>query len=389
MAYKDLDATRRVQKCTIDVINHPKYRSLAGVIMMGETRVEDDPALCPTAYTDGFNKTYGRDFVMSMSEPEMRFVVLHEGMHVALRHLVTWLWMYKEDPMLANVACDFVVNLLLVSSDEGSQFIMMPAAGCLDQKYQGMDSGEVFRELKKNGASVGGGVGFDKHGWEEAKGRSAEATRKLGEEVVKALQQGAVLAGKVHGDMARAVGEITAPKIDWAEQLREFVTSLCTGREMSTWRRPNRRLVDSGVYMPSSYSERIGRIVLGVDTSGSIGGEDINKFLSEVAGVAKAVTPELVDLLYWDTRIAAHEKYGRGQYETLLQSTRPKGGGGTAPSCVLRYLNAQRIRPECVVMLTDGHVGGDWGGGVWPCPVLWVITGNKRTTAATGKTLHI
>jgi len=392
MGYKDLDAERRVQKCTLDVLTHVKYRSMAGVLMMGVSRVEDDPKKCPTAYTNGLDKTYGRAFVTGITEPEMRFVILHETLHVALRHLITWMWMWKEDPELANKACDLVINLLLVLSDEGEGFIKMPKEGCFDAKYKGMDSGEVYRLLKKDkedGKGGGGGPqGFDKHGWEEAKGRSTEATKVLDKQVGDALQQGGVLAGKLGGELSRAIGEVMAPKVDWVEQMRDFVTSLCTGKEMSTWRRPNRRTIDSGVYMPSSYSESVGRIGVGVDTSGSISGAAISKFVSEVVGLSKLVTPELVDLMYWDTKVATHEKYGSGQYDLIAASTKPKGGGGTRPSCVTEYIRADKLRFECVIMLTDGYVDGDWGG-QWPCPVLWVIAGNKRVTAGTGKTIHI
>ena len=31
MGYKDLEAERRVQKCTLDVLTHTKYRSLSPV----------------------------------------------------------------------------------------------------------------------------------------------------------------------------------------------------------------------------------------------------------------------------------------------------------------------------------------------------------------------
>ncbi|MCG3772518.1 MAG: hypothetical protein JW384_03732 [Nitrosomonadaceae bacterium] len=397
MGYQDLEAERRVQKCTLDVLTHTKYRSMAGVLMMGVTRVEDDPKKCPTAYTNGLDKTYGRVAVMQWVEPEMRFVILHEALHVALRHLITWMWMWKENPELANKACDLVINLLLILSDDNEGFIKMPEEGLLDLKYKGMDSGEVYRLLKKDKEEgkqqpgqpgQGEPQGFDAHGWEEAKSRSAEATKALDKQVGDALQQGNVLIGKMGGDLSRAIGEVMAPKVDWVEEMREFVVSLCIGKEMSTWRRPNRRTIDSGVYMPSSYSESVGRIGVGVDTSGSISGAAISKFTSEVIGIAKLVTPELIDLMYWDTRVAAHEKYGPGQYDLIASSTKPKGGGGTAPSGVTAYMREKKMRPQCVIMLTDGYVGGDWGG-QWPCPVLWVIADNKRATAGTGKTIHI
>jgi predicted metal-dependent peptidase len=390
MSYQDLSAEQQVQKCSLEVMTHTKYRSLAGILMMGVTKVVDKDARCSTAYTDGLNKTYVRPFVESLSEPEMRFVILHEGMHVTLRHLVTWLGLFKEDATTAGQACDYVINLLLVDSDAGSGFILMPGGdnkGLYDLKYKGMDTGEVYRLLKQEGKGGGKG-GFDVHGWEEAKGRTEEGTKAIEKEVAAALQQGAVLVGKLSGDMARAIGEITEPKVDWVEQMREFVVSLCAGKEMTTWRRPSRRSIDSGDYMPSSYSEAIGRVGVGVDTSGSIGGAMVSRFLSEVGGIGKLVSPELMDLLYWDSRVQGHEKYGPGQYDNLVQSTKPKGGGGTRPSCVTAYLQEKKIKPECMIMLTDGVVGSDWGG-QWPCPVLWCIVGGRRVTAGTGKTIHI
>ena len=393
MSFQNLTEEQMVQKCTLDVLTHPKYRSLAGVIMMGATRVEDNPKKCPTAYTNGLDKIYGRAFIRSLTEQEVRFLVLHECMHVALRHLITWLWMWKDDPVLANQACDYVINLLLMLSDDGEGFIKMPKEGCLDLRFKGMDSGEVFRLLKedkKNGkAGKGGGPqGFDEHGWEEAKGRSEEQVTGLDKQVGDAMQQGTILVGKIGGEMGRAITEILAPKVDWVEEMREFVVSLCSGKDMSTWRRPNRRTIDSGNYMPSSYSEAVGRVGLGTDTSGSVVGKVLTRFVSEAVGIVTLVHPEAVDLLYWDSKVAAHEVYGPGQYESMAQSTKPKGGGGTSPSCVTAYLREKKIKPECMIMLTDGAVGNDWGG-QWPCPVLWCIVGNKRVTAGTGKTIHI
>lgn len=385
-----LTEEERVQKCTLAVLMHPKYRSLAGILMMGDTTVEDDAAKCPTAYTDGLNTKYGRAFCRSLSDPELRFLILHENLHKALLHLITWVWMWKEDPELANRACDYVINLLLVLSDANEGFIRMPAHGAFDMAYEGMDAGEVYRLLQKDKKDGKGGKtpqGFDQHDWGKAKARPAQAVEEVTKQVEQALQQGSALAGKLAGGLDRAVREVLAPKVDWAEAMRDFVVTLCGGKDISTWRRPNRRLLDSGIYLPSHISESVGRVGIGVDTSGSVGGPVLTRFLSEVAAVAQVVKPEVIDLLYWDTRVAAHEKYSEGQYEMLAQSTKPKGGGGTKPSCVTDYLAANRIKPECFIMLTDGEVGRDWGG-VWPCPVLWCIT-NKRITAGNGVTLYI
>ena len=57
-------------------------------------------------------------------------------------------------------------------------------------------------------------------------------------------------------------------------------------------------------------------------------------------------------------------------------------------SCVSAYLKEKNIQPECVIVLTDGYVGGDWGSG-WTAPVMWCIVGGYDGDADNGKTIHI
>jgi predicted metal-dependent peptidase len=139
--------------------------------------------------------------------------------------------------------------------------------------------------------------------------------------------------------------------------------------------------------MPSTITENVGRIVVAIDTSGSIGGPELDKFLSEVQGICINTKPEKVDLLYWDTEVAAHEVYTQEQLDKLTSSTKPKGGGGTDVACVAKYLKDNQIRPECVIVLTDGYIYGDWG--TWTAPVLWTIVGGNKVVPPMGTTIHL
>jgi len=132
----------------------------------------------------------------------------------------------------------------------------------------------------------------------------------------------------------------------------------------------------------------VGHLVVAVDTSGSIGDAELAEFLSEVKGIAEEVNPEKVDLLYWDSAVAAHEEYNDADVANIVSSTKPAGGGGTSPSCVSAYIAEKKIEPECIIVLTDGVVGGDWGKD-WNAPLLWVITGGNRVMAEIGKTIHV
>jgi predicted metal-dependent peptidase len=391
---------RRLQKAHITLMRNPKFALYSGILMVGKVSVRDD---IPTACTNGRDVLYGRKFIQMLNDKELAFVVLHEAMHKAYRHLTVWRKLYNENPGLANAACDYVINLELYNFDPEGNVIAMPkVGGLLDPKYAGMNSKQVFDLLKQEQKSGGGGKGqgqgggsghggFDEHDWESAKEMTAEERKALERDIDAALRQGQMAvkkAGKGAGNLSRELQDLMEPKVDWRDALREFVKSTCANKDASSWRRVNRRYIGNDVYMPTLIGEAMGRIVIGVDTSGSIGGEELAEFLSEVKSIADAVAPEQVDLLYWDSRVAAHETYNRSELTGLTQATKPAGGGGTSPSCVTEYLKEHSIVPECSVMLTDGYVGNDWGDG-WPSPVLWCVVRNPSAEAPNGRTIHI
>ena len=73
-----------------------------------------------------------------------------------------------------------------------------------------------------------------------------------------------------------------------------------------------------------------------------------------------------------------------------MSSTKPKGGGGTTVDCVPKYMHEHAIKPQAVVVLTDGYLGGSWGeADAFGAPVLWCIVHNKSAIAAHGKTVHV
>ena len=396
---KQLTPEQRVSKAVVDIMASPKYAALAGVLMIGERRVEVDPTKCPTAYTNGKNEVYGADFIADLNDKQLRFLVLHEVYHKLYRHLTTWQHLYKEDPDLANMACDHVINIKLVD-DNADNFATMDGkleCGCFDPKYRGWDSAQVFNDLKKNGGGNGGGsggsggnrggAGFDEHGWEDANELSPDEQRELAREIDEAIRQGALVAGKTGSGGDRDLAELLKPQVDWREVLRDFITSTCAGSDYSTWRKPNRRYIGAGIYMPSGISEKVGELVVAIDTSGSIGQRELSVFLSEVKEICDTVHPEAIRLLYWDTEVCADERYEGDEVEDLVQSTKPQGGGGTDVRCVTEYITQKQVKAQACIVLTDGYLYGGWG--QWNMPVLWTIMDNDNAKPDCGKTVHV
>lgn len=403
---------RRVQKAKITMMRDPKFALWSGILMVGRTSVVDNIS---TACTNGRDERYGRKFVASLKDTELNFVVLHENLHKAFRHLTTWKKLHDENHRLANEACDYVINLKLKDIDPYEKTIAMPRftdgpnkgkpMGLVDEKYRGMHAKQVFDLLKQEqeegnsgdgggsgGEDDGDGQGFDEHDWDGAKEMTEADKKELEREIDQAIRQGVMahqkIAGTGAGGLDRDLLDLLEPKVDWREMLREFVKATCSAKDTSSWRRVNRRFLSTGTYMPSLIGEKVGHLVVAVDTSGSVGQTELSGFLTEVKGIAEEVKPSQVDLIYWDSEVAAHEEYTETMVGDIINSTKPRGGGGTSPSCVSQYLKDKRIEPECVIVLTDGYVGNDWGH-EWTAPVLWAIVGGNDCVAGNGKTIHV
>jgi predicted metal-dependent peptidase len=363
----------------------------SGVILVGKYTVSKDVA---TASTNGVDVRYGEAFIAKLTDAELRALVLHENLHKAFMHMFLWKHLYEINGKRANMACDYVINLIIYDIDRASNgFVTLPEGGLLDTKYRDMDSQQVFDALTEDDEEEGEGegegeggddAGLDEHDWDTGD-MTPEDIQEVQREIDQAIRQGQMLAGKMNGNQSAVLGALTTPKVDWRVQLREYLSSLAAGKDISTWQKVNRRWLQHDVYMPSTVSETMGRVVLGADTSGSCF-YALEPFLAEMQAICMTLQPDMVDVVYWDTAVARHEVYGRDDLEKMSKSTCPAGGGGTDAACVPKYLKKEQIVPECVVMFTDGEMGS-WG--EWSCPVLWCVVGNKNAKPPSGVVIHI
>ncbi len=421
------------------------------VVKKGEkTSVPLPPGL--EVATNGRDEWYSEDFIKDVGDAELRAVVLHEAYHKMYRHLTTWQNLFKENKDLADAAADFVINGKineLIRDNKMNKPITLPADALYAPQFDNMNVHQVFLKLKQfmpppppqgggsgdqEGDSSGGqqpppsggddkeqdgdgkqkpgkgkgkgkpqkgpqGQGpnpmqgkspMDSHLWEQARELTPEEKDSLEREIDAAIRQGALMAGKMGTGGNRDLDDLMQAKVNWKDALREFVNSVYAGSDFSTWRRPNRRYIGMGHYMPSGISERLSELVIAIDTSGSIDQHTLTMFLSEVADIVKAVNPERVRVLYWDTAVAREEMYGGPTdpaVDELVRSTKPAGGGGTMVECVCAHMQEHDIKPQAAIIFTDGYLGGSWG--EWKVPTLWCIKDNRSTSSPVGVTVHI
>ena len=162
MTSEQLTAEQRMQKAIISIMQNPRYIALAGILMLGERVITDDPSI-PTACTNGRDEMYNRDFVSKLNDAELRFLILHESYHKLYRHMITWQHLAKENAELANMAMDYVINIKLID-DNTDGFATMTgelAMGCIDTKYRDWDTALVYHDLVKNPPPQDGNGGGD------------------------------------------------------------------------------------------------------------------------------------------------------------------------------------------------------------------------------------
>ena len=387
-----MNVSDRIKRAHIAIMQHKKFCAYSGVIACGKVVVDDS---VPTAATDGWDVRYNPAFVEAnmSTDPELRFLVLHEATHKAYRHMTVWQKLHEEDARLANIAADYFVNLHLQDTDAGEGFIKMPKLGIQpNEKYRGWSVAMIFEDLKQqqdpeDGSNDGGGM--DEHDWDgnEAQGNPAQEQEQANE-IQRAIRQGEILrkklAGKGSGNDDGMFGDLLNPKVDWRKLLREFVTEYCAGRDESSWRKPNRRFLSQDIYMPSMVGTTITRLVVGMDTSGSVfNSPEMDQFAAELTRIIEDVKPQKIDVIYWDDRVTGHQTFEDGQF--AIGNLKPKGGGGTDGSVLFNYLRDKNIRPDAIVQFTDGYVG-DWG--QTDVPTLWGIT-SASITAPFGTSVHV
>ena len=394
-------ADRKFKAIKIGLMRSKEFGLLRGVAMHGKTYLTTD---VPTACTNGRDCWFNPDFLFKQiknGDKGAALVLVHEWLHKAGMHMVTYRRLAEQDAMRTNMATDFWIHDRIEVADPQHILTEMPvgddgnAIGLYDPKYHGWTVKRIFQDLEQEqqgggGEGGGGDAGFDHHDWEGAKDMDAKEKEKLAEDIKQAIRQGLHADAKAgQGGLRDALGlaELVTPKVSWRALLRMFMNSTCRKKEQSTWRRPNRRFLHNDIIMPTLQGNSINEAVITRDTSGSMWcGNRLRDATSEIIGIAKAISIDKIHFIDWDGQVENHEIYSSDSLVDAPAMRSATGGGGTDPTCVSDYLKEKGIKPDCIIMLTDGEIY-NWGN--WTAPILWAITNDTKITAPVGKTIQI
>lgn len=306
----------------------------------------------PTGYTDGKVIGYNKKFIEENPLAIVKFFLVHEVMHVALMHNLR---RGGRDFKRWNMACDYVINLLLEDAD-----FDVPDFALLDEKYRGMGSEAVYSALQQeqNGQGDDDGQGEGKPGPEgfgEVRDFPGNATEQhqAAQDIKVAVSQAynqAKAAGKVPTGFESVIEGLLTPKVDWREVLRDMVSA--AAKDDYSWRRPNRRYSGGDIIFPSLYSEKLGEVVVAVDTSGSMSDQELQQAASEISSILEDFPGASARVIYCDAGVhtEATQVFESDDFPIVLKA---KGGGGTRFEPVFNHVAEFDEQPMALLYMTD------------------------------------
>jgi predicted metal-dependent peptidase len=185
-------------------------------------------------------------------------------------------------------------------------------------------------------------------------------------------------AGKLPNEVEEMLRLKKKPTVSWKRELRQFIGAGVRAETRTTRSKRNRRY---GIIQPGHKRDHIAKILVVLDTSGSMYGERTEKVLSELYGIYQA-TPNLqLDVVECDAQIQEVFTYN-GKDELKIT-----GRGGTQMTPGLIY--ARENKYDGVIFLTDGEFWNEDFESNNKVKSLWVIADNAGYTSPIGKTIHL
>ena len=345
-------------------------------------KIVESNQLPSLAVDDGWRMYYSPDFVMEQTAEALATMVLHEALHCVNQHGPRFraLSQSRHLHVTWNFAGDVGINHVLDRAQMPwgdfeplrfthlSKFDVNPEMGTEKIFFTIVEYYEQHPEEVDQFSDCGSIIGGEARDYEISRGDSDNPAIKsdqqdvirdqVAQEILKHAYAKGI--GSIPGELLRWAQELLEPTIDWRKALAgAFRTSLATvlGRRDYVYTRPSRRqsamrIGNHEIILPSMRKPAPPAIAIIVDTSGSIGNDEITLFLSEVDGIVKANgISQGVTVIPCDADIGEIQKLRSRGAITSLKLT---GGGGTDMGVGIAAAGKLRPTPKIVIVLTDG-----------------------------------
>ncbi len=309
------------------MLEHPYFGSIASALAF--TPNDDIEAF----ESNGTTFAYNDEFLESCTVEEIEFALANAAMHYALEHQNRtgrregWLW---------QLATDYAINSMLIKNN-----LHPPDRINYQSRFDGMYAEEIYAVLESE---------IDEKEYIEEKPRNEKIVQddEGDAEFLEQLLQKAIAQDELPKDLERFFPQIAESRIDWRSALYQYVQR--HAKEDYRFFPPNKRYIHQGFALPSLHSELL-KIVVAIDTSGSIDETLLAQFFAEFEAIMQSFSSYEIELIACDSKI----QYRQTFYPGDLLEYRTKGGGGTDFRPVFHYVETQIDNPALLLYFTDAQ----------------------------------
>ncbi len=304
---------------------------------------------------DGKKLEYNDDYLDALELSEIEFILANGAMHQALAHESRknnrsgWLW---------QMATDMAINDMLVENG-----MELPYGAQYRVRFKGMYAEEIYAELKSDMIREEDNLEYEaddsddvQNNPEQKQNDKQEQTKEeleseILQEQLAAEQAISLLAGEFKkGEAPKTIERFFEldylGKIDWREELKVAIDRF--HKDDYVLIPPNKKFLYLGIYLPSCVSNRF-KLVIAVDSSGSVDEKLLNEFLSEINFLMSTVGNYQIDLLVCDDKIHSHHTFYSGDsLECKLQ-----GSGATDFRPVFEFIDKELEDTKLLLYFTD------------------------------------
>ena len=394
--------------------------------------------------TDGEKIFYNDSYVSNASDYEIKFMIMHQVLHIILFHVIRNLQYNDENTF--HEACDLVVNSLVLESDKNNYGNNMNIGvkhlvngkeareWTADQVYNmikidssgnntnnnkddygypiglmfdadefddisnqlgsnGNQPGDNGNQPGNNGSQVSDFVRDDHSLWKNIKNKSKFELSKMSSEwalrLNDAIDKASKKNGTVPGNLKRIIKYLETEKIDWKSALRNFVETEVTDYSFNP---PDKRYSASDYLLPdfNDTEEKATGIFFFIDVSGSMSDEQVAECKAELRSCIKQYNQKVEGYLgYFDYEVSNLKRFDD---EESMDNIESLGGGGTSFENIFKYLDEHDdefdVEKKKVIIMTDGCAPFPEEESLNVDEVLWIIN-NDEVTPPFGEVLRI
>ena len=322
------------------------------------------------AYQTVNNKfEYNDDFINTLNDDELMFTLTNCSMHYALdysnrqENRITWLW------KLAN---DYAINSLLIKNN-----LKKPLISNYDIRFDNLNAEKIYNILIdeiENKEDLKQNIEHIKYQDKEEK-----INDNLNEQNAQKLNK-----AKEYGDLPLGIDillvNIYDGKINWKDELYEVIEHAV---KFDYRLFPaNKKFLHLGVALPS-LSGTMAKIVIAIDSSGSIDDKLLGLFLGEVESIMNMFSNFEIDLIIADAKVQEHIVLYPG--DSINKTI--KGGGGTNFLETFNYIEQNIHDINLFLYFTDG--AGKFPISKYSFETIWVLSDDEVVDIPFGRVITL